>query len=101
MYDSLKYAKKLEEVGVSRKQAEVHVQILTEIIDTNFATKQDLRDLSAELRQEMQDLRAELSSKFLTLNSQIIQSEQKMTIRLGGIVSLAIGVAFTLSKLTG
>lgn len=101
MYDSLKYAKKLEEVGVSREQAEVHVQILTEIMDTNFATKQDLKDLSAEVRQELQDLRAEMSSKFLSLNAQIIQSEQKMTIRLGGIVSVAIGIAFTLSKLAG
>ena len=101
MYDSLKYAKKLEEVGVSRKQAEVHVQIMTEILDTHLATKQDLKDLSAELRKEMQDLRTEMSSKFLTLNAQIIQSEQKMTIRLGGIVSVAIGLAFTLSKLAG
>jgi hypothetical protein len=92
MYDSLKYAKKLEEAGVSREQAEVHIQIMTEIIETNLATKQDLKDLSAELRYEIE-------SRFQALSAQIIQSEQKMTIRLGGIVSVAMGLMLALEKL--
>jgi BioD-like phosphotransacetylase family protein len=92
MYDSLKYAKKLEEAGVSREQAEVHIQIMTEIIETNLATKQDLKDLSAELRYE-------IVSRFQALSAQIIQSEQKMTIRLGGIVSVAMGLMLALEKL--
>lgn len=41
MFNSLKYAKKLEDAGVTREQAEAHVQILTEVMETNFATKHD------------------------------------------------------------
>jgi hypothetical protein len=79
MFNSLKYAKSLEEAGLPRAQAEAHVLILTEIMETNLATKLDIRDLEQK----------------------IIQSEQRMTIKLGTIVSIAIGVAVTLAKMVG
>ncbi len=80
MYNSLKHVKKLEEAGITREQAEAHVQIMTEIIETNLATKQDLKDLGSSLRQEMKEM------------------ELRMTIKLGTIVSIAIGVTVALAK---
>lgn len=90
MFNSLKYAKKLEEVGVSREQAETHVQILSEIMETTFATKQDIHNLDQRLVHSVQ-----------MLEQKIVESEQRMTIKLGTIVSIAIGVAVTLVKVVG
>jgi len=82
MINTLGYVKKLQEAGVSREQAEAHIEIVSEMMDSNFATKQDLKDLAQELRHELALL------------------EQRLTIRLGTIVSVAIGVAVALAKIT-
>jgi len=76
MINALKYAKNLEEAGIPRGQAEAQVQMIMEIMEMNLATKQDI----------------------LMLEQKLIQSEQRMTIKLGTIVSLAIGIAVTLAK---
>jgi hypothetical protein len=77
MFNALRYTKKLEEVGFTREQAEAHIEIMTEVIETNLATKQDMKDLRVEMA----------------------QLENRLTIKLGTIVSLAIGIAVTLAKL--
>lgn len=79
MINALKYAKNLEEAGIPRKQAEAQVQMMMEIMEMSLATKQDI----------------------LMLEQKLIQSEQRMTIKLGTIVSLAIGIAVTLAKIVG
>lgn len=132
MFNSLKYAKKLEEAGVPREQAETHLMILSEVMESNLATKQNLKDLSADLRSEVaeqgrslraeislvrQELKAEISSVhqelkaeiselrsemrtgFQLIDAKFIQLEQRMTIKLGAIVSIALGVMLTISKL--
>jgi len=88
MFNSLKCAKLLEEAGVPRAQAEAHVLVFNEFMETHFATKQDV----SLLRQDISQLRQELDHK-------LPQLEQRMTIKLGTIVSLAIGVAVALAKL--
>ena len=60
MYDTLMYVKKLEAVGIPRKQAEAQVEIMSQIVDSNFATKQDVKDLAAELRAEIRTEMGEL-----------------------------------------
>jgi carbohydrate-selective porin OprB len=110
MFNSLKYVKVLEDIGIPRNQAEAHIQIMTEIIETNLATKQDLADLRLSSGQEFKDLRTEMHQGFTEVRSEfqslrsdlenkIIQSEYRMTIKLGTIVSIAIGVAVALTKL--
>ncbi len=88
MYNSLKHVKKLEEAGISREQAEAHVQIMTEVMETNLATKEDLKDLATLVQHEIAVVRQEM--KELSLS---------MTIKLGTIVSLSIGVAVALAKI--
>lgn len=87
MFNSLKYAKKLEEVGLSREQAEMHIQILAELIEMNIATKQDLKDLFLDVNKNLEVVRLEIRL-----------SEQRMTIKLGTIVSIALGLAIALMK---
>ncbi len=46
MFNTLTYAKKLEDAGVPRLQAEAQVQVLAEIVEGELATKSDIqRDL--------------------------------------------------------
>jgi hypothetical protein len=132
VFNSLKYVKKLEDAGIPREQAETHIQIVTEIMETSLATKQDIKDLQAATRQDIKDLQAatrqsfkdlraatqqtfqemhlkmeqgfqelrqEMKYDLSLLDQKIIQSEQRMTIKLGTIVSLAIGVAVALAKI--
>jgi len=74
MFDTLKYSKILEAVGVSREQAEAHIKIVAEIVEGELATKQDLKELEYRL---------------------II----KLSAVVGAIVTLAIAVTAALTKL--
>jgi hypothetical protein len=48
--DTLGYCKRLEAVGVPREQAEVHAQVLTEVMG-QVATKDDLRELEVRMKE--------------------------------------------------
>ena len=73
MFDTLKYSRLLEAVGVSRDQAEAHIKIFAEIVEDDLATKQELKELDYRL---------------------II----KLSAVLGAIVTLAIVVTAALAK---
>lgn len=47
MRKALMYSKRLEKAGLTRTQAEVHLEILEEVIENEMATKNDIRDLKA------------------------------------------------------
>ena len=53
MINTLMYARKLERAGLSREQAEAHVQILAEVIGEDLTTKQDLQHLEARMTIKM------------------------------------------------
>ncbi|HEX4923995.1 MAG TPA: hypothetical protein VFV50_07910 [Bdellovibrionales bacterium] len=108
MFNSLKYAKMLEDVGHSRAQAEAHVQMVTEIMETHLATKDDIHGVRGDIRELRGKMEHDFSlvyAKFdglkSDLESRIVQSEYRMTIRLGTIISIALGAAVTLTKLIG
>ena len=65
--------------------------------DLRLATQQDVKSL----REEIKDLGLSLRHDISLLDQKIIQSEQRMTIKLGTIVSIAMGVAVTLMKMVG
>lgn len=95
MFNSLKYAKQLEKAGVSRDHAEAHLQILSEVMESNLATQQNLKDLENAIKHDLVLLRNDV----VQLKNDIVQSEQRMTIKLGTIISIAIGVAVAVVKL--
>lgn len=121
MFNSLRYAQKLEEVGFTREQAETHVLMLTELMQSDLATKQDFKDFQfvtksemnefraemrsdvtafrAEMRSDMNKLRADMALFKQEVRADLIQMEQRLTIKLGTIISIAIGVAVTLTKI--
>lgn len=76
-FDTLGYAKKLQELGFTREQSEGFAQLQREIIDDRVATKQDIKDI----RQELKEL------------------EYRLTIRLGTMMAACVAVVAALVKL--
>lgn len=71
--NTFKYTRQLEEVGFSREQAEIQLQIITEIVEGDLATKQDLNTSVERLEHKM------------------LQMEYRLIIKIGTIITIAIG----------
>ncbi len=87
-FDTLKYANKLKSAGVPDKQAEAEAEALSEALEVNLkelVTKEDLH-------REIESLRREMSAGF-------IQVEQRLVIKLGGLMALSISIVAALVKL--
>ena len=83
-FDSLTYANRLKAAGMDAGLAEVQASAMTEVIHGHFqtlSTKQEVQQLGHDLRKDMQLL------------------EQRMVIKLGSLMVLAIGMVATLVKL--
>lgn len=85
MFNTLAYAKKLEDVGFSREQAEAHIQIIAEIIEGDVATKQDLKILETNLDTKIQQLEYRLIIRLSTI--------------VGAMITLAIAVTAAVAKI--
>jgi hypothetical protein len=81
MFNTLKFAKMLEEVGFSREQAETSIKILVEIMEDKLASKQDLKELETALQHS------------------IAQVESKLTIRMGTMLAASIAILAAIQKL--
>ena len=80
-FDTHAFVKELTRVGMPEEQAEVLAQSQATLIDEKLATKQDLKKLEMNLRHEMKEL------------------ELRLTIRLGSMMVVAVGVVAALVKL--
>ena len=85
MFNTLKYARMLEEVGFSREQSETSIKILVEIMEDKFATKQDLLAFESRITTE--------------LHHSIALVESKMTIRMGAMLAASIAILTAIQKL--
>ena len=73
--DTLGYCKRLEAVGVPRDQAEVHAQVLAEVV-SQVATKDDLAELEARIKEwvqlyvkeQIQSLKVDMLKWYITLS---------------------------------
>jgi hypothetical protein len=119
-FDTLAYAKKLRDAGVPEAQAEVHAEALAAVIEGNLATKtdageikRDVESLRAELKRDIESLRAELTRDIESLRAELTRDIEslrteltrdiaemgyKLTIRMGGMAVIIIGVLATLMK---
>ncbi len=87
-FDTLTYAKKLQEAGVPPQQAEAHAGALQELVEGNVATKQDLREMEARLEARM-----------ATLEVKMAGMETRLLVRLGAITIGGITILGVLMKL--
>ncbi len=80
-FDTHAFVKELTQAGMPEAQAEVLARSQATLIDEKLATKQDLKELEERLRHDMKEL------------------ELRLTIRLGSMMVVAIGVVAALVKL--
>lgn len=71
--DTLAFANRLKDAGVSPKQAEAHAEALAMVIDTNLATKQDIVELRKDLTHEIKDLESRTDVKFSDLKAEMVK----------------------------
>ena len=88
-FDTLSASGRLREVGVEEKQVDAVVGLLAEDVSGNIATKSDIELLRTDMKSEFELLRAELRA-----------FEQRMTIRLGGLIVVATGIIIAVLALT-
>ena len=116
-FDSLTYANRLKAAGMDGGLAEVQASALTEVIQDHFhslSTKQEVQQLSLDLRKEIQlqgqelrkdmqlqgqELRKDMQLLRLEVQKDMQLLEQRMVIKLGSLMVLAIGVVATVVKL--
>ena len=90
-FDTLKFANTLKDAGVPPAQAVA----LSEVLEVNLkelVTKDDLH-------REIESLRREMMTGFAQVDSRFIQLEQRLIIKLGGLIALSIGIVAALVKL--
>lgn len=105
MFNTLKYAKMMEEVGFSREQAETSVKILVDVMEERLATKQDLADLNHGLEVRFAELNAEFNARFhkvdsgfLELKKDMVLLESRMTVKLGSLIVAAIAAVSAIHR---
>ncbi len=74
LFDTLAYSKRLKEAGFTAQQAEALAEAQAELIDERLATRRDLKELEERMT-------------------------YRLTLRLGSMLVVAVGVMATLVKL--
>ncbi len=82
-FDTLRYSQRLQQVGVSREQAEAHAELARDMVIAEPANKSDLGVLRSELQADIKLL------------------EQRMTVRVGTMLAAAVGIIVAAQKLLG
>jgi hypothetical protein len=79
---------KLQKVGFTAEQ----VEALADFMDTQAASKADLFEVRSELKADLAETKAELKADVAAVLKQV---EQRITIKLGGMMIVAVGVLMT------
>lgn len=88
-FDTHKFVRTLKEAGVPETQAEAFSDAFKEAQgEAELATQRDINDV----RRDIDDLRRDMESRF-------IQMEQRLIIKLGALMTVAIGIVAALVKL--
>jgi hypothetical protein len=102
MMNVIKYVKILEGVGISREQAEAHLQIIQEITEGELATKQDLNTLESSLKQDIKTLESTFRQDFKILETNVLSANQvleyRITIKLGTLFVIGFTAMATILK---
>lgn len=83
-FDPLQYVKRLEAVGFTREQAETQAETFLTIVQEQLVTKQDLKEVEAQLVQKIKELEVstthqirELEAK-TTLETELLKRDLKI-----------------------
>jgi hypothetical protein len=88
-FDTHAFIKKLIAVGFTERQAETLAEEQTTLLENSLATKQDIQELTRDFKQDVQELKRDIR-----------ELEMRMTIKLGGLMIVALSVLTTIFKFT-
>jgi hypothetical protein len=105
-FDTLKYSKRLKDAGVPDNQAEAEAEALKEVL-ADFAadklqgnaTSRDLKDLETAFKRDLTETETRLKHEIELMRMEARDLERRMTIKLGGLMVIAVGAVATLVKL--
>jgi hypothetical protein len=80
-FDTLGYAKRLRDAGVAQTQAEAHAEAARDFVMAELVTKTDLQAFSAHVDARLDTL------------------SLRLTVRLGAMLAVGIGILATIIKL--
>ena len=118
-FDTLAYAKKLESHGILPEHAEGHAQVLAEVLEGNFPTRQETGIVVTELSQEINALRKDMDAGFASVRKDMdagfdaadkkmdagfaaVRSEMKVAIAdtKSELIKWMVGIAFSQLAIT-
>ena len=115
-FNALKYVDDLRNAGVPDKQAEAHIRLISDIMDSDLATKRDLEEVRADLKRDIMDVKRDIKEmetkltrdiKELDLKIESVKTdikrdikemEMRLTLKLAGVVMAGIGLLKALDK---
>ena len=74
-FDPLQYMKRLEAVGFTREQAEAQAETFLTIVQEQLITKQDLKEVEAQLTSQIKELESKTTIEFESIRRDIKESE--------------------------
>ena len=101
-FDTLGYAKRLRDSGVSQAQAEAHAEAARDFIMGQLVTQQDLQAAVALLDNKFalfDNKLASFDNKLALLDNKLDTLSLRLTVRLGAMIVVAIGFLATILKL--
>lgn len=97
--DTLGYAKRLRDAGISQQQAEAHAEAARDFVMAELVTKTDLQTGLQALRADLQAAEARLEGKIVTLEGKIDTQTLRLTVRLGALLAAGIAILAAVLKL--
>jgi hypothetical protein len=110
LFDKLTYMDRLKRAGISEEHARAHAEAMEGALHEGVATsaevtilgtalRAEMAALRTELRAEMAALRAEMRADMAALRSEMAAMQDKIIIRLGGLMVIGIGILIAMKVL--
>lgn len=88
IFDTLEFAERAMKAGFSREQAEFQAREAANAIENKLATKSNIAELQYEVRTDLSRNKSDLMQEMKMM-------EQRLTIKMGGMMVVAVGILLT------
>jgi hypothetical protein len=98
-FDTLGYAKRLRDSGVPQPQAEAHAEAARDFVTAELVTKTDLQTNLQVLSAHFDAKLAHFDVKLANMDAKLDTLSLRLTVRLGAMLVVAVGLLATVIKL--
>lgn len=99
-FDTHEFFNELKSAGFSEQQAEVITKLQKAAAASTLEQARIEYDLDEiATKRDINDLRRDMDARFAQVDSQFIQLEQRLIIKLGALMAFSIGIVTALVKL--